>query len=69
MGNFACRQVTVFEKLNLIGEGTYGTVFRARDKATGEIVALKQLRMDKEKGGVRVFASNACVDCSRCSFR
>ncbi|KAJ7374563.1 Cyclin-dependent kinase 10 [Desmophyllum pertusum] len=26
-----CRPVTEFEKLNRIGEGTYGVVYRARD--------------------------------------
>jgi protein kinase-like protein len=31
--------------------GTYGIVFRARDKETNEIVALKKLKLDKEKAG------------------
>lgn len=30
-----CRPVTDFEKLNRIGEGTYGIVYRARDTRTG----------------------------------
>ena len=38
-----------FEKLNRIGEGTYGIVYRARDTKTGEIVALKKMRMEREK--------------------
>ena len=37
----ACRSVSEFEKLNRIGEGTYGVVYRARDLKSGEIVALK----------------------------
>ncbi|XP_043754273.1 cyclin-dependent kinase 10 isoform X1 [Cervus elaphus] len=47
-----CRSVKEFEKLNRIGEGTYGIVYRARDTHTDEIVALKKVRMDKEKDGV-----------------
>eukprot|EP01082_Thalassiosira_pseudonana_P002845 g3133.t1.3.5e174189 g3133 g3133.t1 contig12:1486889-1487939(+) len=31
-----------YEKLNRIGEGTYGVVYRARDKISGDIVALKR---------------------------
>jgi len=31
-----------YEKLGRIGEGTYGVVYRARDKVTGDIVALKR---------------------------
>ena len=34
-----------------IGEGTYGVVYRARDKSNGDIVALKKVRMDKERDG------------------
>ena len=37
--------------LNRIEEGTYGVVYRARDKNTNEIVALKRLKMEREKEG------------------
>lgn len=43
-----CRMVTDFEKLNRVGEGTYGIVFRARDTRSNEIVALKKVRFDPE---------------------
>lgn len=38
------RKIDEFEKLSKIGEGTYGMVYKARDKSTGEIVALKMLK-------------------------
>ena len=47
----ACRSVSDFEKLNRIGEGTYGIVYRAKDLKSGEIVALKKIRMEREKEG------------------
>ncbi|XP_034950733.1 cyclin-dependent kinase 11B isoform X2 [Chelonus insularis] len=46
-----CRSVEEFQCLNRIEEGTYGVVYRARDKRTDEIVALKRLKMEKEKDG------------------
>ncbi|XP_039068968.1 cyclin-dependent kinase G-2-like isoform X2 [Hibiscus syriacus] len=46
-----CRCVDEFERLNKIDEGTYGVVFRAKDKKTGEIVALKKVKMEKEREG------------------
>ncbi|KAL2455192.1 Protein kinase superfamily protein [Abeliophyllum distichum] len=46
-----CRRVDEFERLNKIDEGTYGVVYRARDKKTGEIVALKKVKMEKEREG------------------
>ncbi|KAJ0056730.1 hypothetical protein NL108_013124 [Boleophthalmus pectinirostris] len=49
-----CRSVREFEKLNRIGEGTYGIVYRARDTVSGDIVALKKVRMDKEKDGIPI---------------
>ena len=35
-----------------LGEGTYGVVYKAKDKKTGEIVALKKIRLEKEDDGV-----------------
>ncbi|KAJ3675441.1 hypothetical protein LUZ60_004483 [Juncus effusus] len=46
-----CRSVDSFERLNKINEGTYGVVYRARDKKTGEIVALKKIKMEREREG------------------
>ncbi|XP_020212267.1 cyclin-dependent kinase G-2 [Cajanus cajan] len=46
-----CRSVDEFERLNRIDEGTYGVVFRAKDKKSGKVVALKKVKMEKEKEG------------------
>lgn len=50
----SCRSIDGFKKLNRIEEGTYGIVFRAQDKETGEIVALKQLKLERERDGFPV---------------
>ncbi len=49
-----CRHVDNFEKLNHIEEGSYGWVSRARESATGEVVALKKLKMDNANDGFPV---------------
>ncbi|XP_011407715.1 PREDICTED: cyclin-dependent-like kinase 5 [Amphimedon queenslandica] len=41
-----------YERLEKIGEGTYGTVFKAKEKESGEIVALKIVRLDEDDEGV-----------------
>ncbi|KAK9164786.1 hypothetical protein Syun_005688 [Stephania yunnanensis] len=41
-----------YEKLEKVGEGTYGKVYRAREKATGKIVALKKTRLPEDDEGV-----------------
>ncbi|KAK9464722.1 kinase-like domain-containing protein [Lipomyces arxii] len=46
-----CRSVENYERLNHIEEGSYGVVFRGRDIATGEVVALKKLKVDKNQHG------------------
>ncbi|KAL2271894.1 hypothetical protein VTJ83DRAFT_1265 [Remersonia thermophila] len=49
------RSVENYDKLNDIEEGTYGWVSRAKDVATGQVVALKRLKMDpKDRSGVPV---------------
>ncbi|KIM48051.1 hypothetical protein M413DRAFT_16092 [Hebeloma cylindrosporum] len=50
------RSVYAYERLNQIEEGSYGVVFRARDKQTGDIVALKKLKLDEEKNGFPITA-------------
>ena len=37
-----------YERVEKIGEGTYGTVFKAKDRETGDIVALKIVRLDED---------------------
>ena len=37
-----------YVKIDRIGEGAYGVVHKARDRNTGELVALKRIRLDNE---------------------
>lgn len=37
-----------FQKIEKIGEGTYGVVYKAREKASGKHVALKKIRLDAQ---------------------
>lgn len=41
-----------FQKLEKIGEGTYGVVYKAREKKTERIVALKKIRLENENEGI-----------------
>ncbi|KAI5669878.1 hypothetical protein M9H77_19731 [Catharanthus roseus] len=54
--SWGSRSVECFEKLEQIGEGTYGQVYMAKEKRTGEVVALKKIRMDNEKEGFPITA-------------
>jgi len=36
----------------MLGEGTYGQVYKARHRSTGNIVALKKMKIDSEEEGV-----------------
>ncbi len=41
-----------YAKIEKIGEGTYGVVFKGRNKKTNEIVAMKKIRLESEEEGV-----------------
>ncbi|XP_017777677.1 PREDICTED: cyclin-dependent kinase 1 [Nicrophorus vespilloides] len=41
-----------FVKIEKIGEGTYGVVYKGRNKKTGQVVAMKKIRLESEDEGV-----------------
>ncbi|CAM8966918.1 unnamed protein product [Rhodiola kirilowii] len=41
-----------YEKLEKVGEGTYGKVYKAKDKNSGQLVALKKTRLEMDEEGI-----------------
>ncbi|XP_071648498.1 cyclin-dependent kinase 1 isoform X1 [Temnothorax longispinosus] len=41
-----------FIKIEKIGEGTYGVVYKGKHKKTGEIVAMKKIRLESDDEGI-----------------
>ncbi|OMO86685.1 hypothetical protein CCACVL1_09529 [Corchorus capsularis] len=55
-------KVDSYQKLEKIGQGTYSTVFRAREVESGKIVALKKVRFDNfEPESVRFMAREILI--------
>ena len=50
------RCVDAYEIVCQVGEGTYGQVYKAKEVASGDIVALKKVRTDHEKEGFPITA-------------
>lgn len=46
-----CRSSDLYDKLEKIGEGTYGAVYKARCRETNELMALKRLKLESETEG------------------
>ncbi|CAO3590890.1 unnamed protein product [Absidia cylindrospora] len=41
-----------YQKIEKLGEGAYGIVYKAQNRETSEVVALKRIRLDNEEEGV-----------------
>lgn len=46
-----CRIVDEYQYMNKISEGTYGIVYKGKEKSTSRFVALKRIKLDKERDG------------------
>ncbi|XP_060065103.1 cyclin-dependent kinase 12-like [Ylistrum balloti] len=55
-GDWGERCVDLFKTIEIIGEGTYGLVYKAKDTFTDELVALKKVRLENEKEGFPITA-------------
>ncbi|CAK7346743.1 unnamed protein product [Dovyalis caffra] len=49
LAGLAPKSAENYDKLAKVGEGTYSNVYKARDKGTGKIVALKKVRFDSSE--------------------
>ena len=46
------KKIGDYVKIEKIGEGTYGVVYKARNEVTGKFAALKKIRLESEEEGV-----------------
>ncbi|XP_055389423.1 cyclin-dependent kinase 9 [Condylostylus longicornis] len=51
-----CSESSKYERVAKIGQGTFGEVFKAREKSTKKFVAMKKVLMDNEKEGFPITA-------------
>lgn len=45
-------KINRYQKLDKLGEGTYGIVYKVKDQITNEILALKKIRLENDDEGV-----------------
>lgn len=65
-----CRSVENYDKLNDIEEGTYGWVSRAKEAASGKVVALKRLKIEpSDRNGLPVTGLREIQILRDCSHR
>lgn len=55
-------QLSNYQILQKIGEGTYGVVYKAKNLKNGDIVALKSIRLDSEDEGYFPQPDLCCSD-------
>lgn len=54
--NWGTRCVDEYEFLSITGEGTFGQVYKAQDKKSKDVCALKKVRLDNEREGFPITA-------------
>ena len=45
-------EIDLYQKAGKVGEGTYGVVYKATNRRTGDVVALKRIRLDNDEEGL-----------------
>ncbi|GEQ70870.1 hypothetical protein JCM33374_g4550 [Metschnikowia sp. JCM 33374] len=53
---YAVRSSDLYKRVQQVGEGTYGKVYKAINEVTGENVAIKKLRLETEREGFPITA-------------
>lgn len=56
------RSVKVYKETSIIGEGTFGQVYKAKDQDKGTYVALKRVRLENERDGFPITAVSIKID-------
>ena len=49
---FGMHDRSIFQKIESIGRGTYGVVYKGINKETNEIIAIKKIKIDFENEGI-----------------
>lgn len=53
---YSMRSTDLYKRVQQVGEGTYGKVYKAKNEVTGESVAIKKLRLETEREGFPITA-------------
>lgn len=53
---YSTRTSDLYKRVQQVGEGTYGKVYKAQNEVTGESVAIKRLRLETEREGFPITA-------------
>lgn len=46
-----CREISEFDRLDMVGEGTYGVVFQGKDRTSMQTYAIKKMRVLSQSEG------------------